>query len=385
MDIVSFNEASTANGRIESFIENPDSTSGVVTVPTTIAAGETITIPAGRMAVLPDLQIDGDLVVDGEVFIPNGTSLSKVVEKVTSTDNAIVRFDGVTGAVQNSAITIDDNGNIGSGTQSFNGFGGSGFKNYIINGNFDIWQRGTSFTSNEYNADRWFAQFDGNCTVSNEWVSYNNTAKLSWTSAGTYKNFLTSVEDGARKLQGKTLTLSFMAKASTAGNCSTYIGRGQGAGISVVIDSVTINLTTSWQKFTRTFTMPAYDNTNMTLVVGLISMQLLGSSNTVWIKEVQLEEGSVATPFENRPIGLELSLCQRYYEVGFTKNYVGSTTGASTISTQYKVIKRAAASCTYVAASFAPTATERLDSFGFTTNRTDGTEQAFFWLASAEL
>ena len=29
---------------------------------------------------------------------------------------------------------------------------------------------------------------------------------------------------------------------------------------------------------------------------------------------VQLEEGSVATPFELRPIGLELSLCQRYYE-----------------------------------------------------------------------
>jgi hypothetical protein len=30
---------------------------------------------------------------------------------------------------------------------------------------------------------------------------------------------------------------------------------------------------------------------------------------------VQLEPGPVATPFEQRPIGTELALCQRYYEV----------------------------------------------------------------------
>ena len=87
MDIISFNEASTANGRIESFIENPDSTSGVVTVPKVIASGETITIPAGRVAILPNVQIDGVLNVEngGEVFIPSGATLSTVVEKVTST------------------------------------------------------------------------------------------------------------------------------------------------------------------------------------------------------------------------------------------------------------------------------------------------------------
>ena len=133
MDIISFNESATANGRIENFIKNPDSTSGVVTVPSTIASGETITIPAGRTAILPNVQIDGTLNLEGTVFIPTGTTTSKVVPRVTSTDNAIVRFDGTTGAVQNSSITVDDNGNIGSGTQTFNGFGGSGFKNYIIN------------------------------------------------------------------------------------------------------------------------------------------------------------------------------------------------------------------------------------------------------------
>ncbi len=75
MDIISFNEAATANGRIEKFIENPDSTSGIVTVPKVIASGETITIPAGRVAVLPNVQIDGVLNVEGEVFIPSGATL----------------------------------------------------------------------------------------------------------------------------------------------------------------------------------------------------------------------------------------------------------------------------------------------------------------------
>jgi len=84
MDIISFNEASTANGRIESFIENPDSTSGVLTVPKTIAAGETITIPAGRVAILPNVQVDGTLNIEGEVFVPSGANFSGVVEKQSS-------------------------------------------------------------------------------------------------------------------------------------------------------------------------------------------------------------------------------------------------------------------------------------------------------------
>ena len=137
MDIISFNEASTANGRIESFIENPDSMSGVVTVPKVIASGETITIPAGRVAILPNVQIDGVLNVEngGEVFIPSGASLSKVVEKVPSTDNAIVRFDGTTGAVQNSTVLIDDNGNLnitGTGKRITGDFSNATLSNRLV-------------------------------------------------------------------------------------------------------------------------------------------------------------------------------------------------------------------------------------------------------------
>ena len=75
MDVISFSEAATANGRIEKINANPDSSSGIVTVPKTIAIGETVTIPAGRVAILPNVQVDGVLNVDGEVFIPSGATL----------------------------------------------------------------------------------------------------------------------------------------------------------------------------------------------------------------------------------------------------------------------------------------------------------------------
>ena len=74
MDIISLNEAATANGRIEKINANPDSSSGIVTVPKVIASGETVTIPAGRVAVLPNVQVDGVVNIEGEVFVPSGST-----------------------------------------------------------------------------------------------------------------------------------------------------------------------------------------------------------------------------------------------------------------------------------------------------------------------
>ena len=84
MDAVSYSLASKQAQRIEKFIENPDSTSGIVTVPKTIASGETITIPSGRVAVLPNVVVDGDLVVEdgGEVFVPAGAGFSDLENQI---------------------------------------------------------------------------------------------------------------------------------------------------------------------------------------------------------------------------------------------------------------------------------------------------------------
>ena len=104
---------------------------------------------------------------------------------------------------------------------------------------------------------------------------------------------------------------------------------------------------------------------------------------------IQLEPGPVATPFEHRPIGTELALCERYFEGGRTKSYVGgaSTVGIA-ISTNYKTNKRTAATVVYgntTGFNFLPTSTEGNYIEGFTSLRTGGNEIAFTWTADAEL
>ena len=84
MDAVSYAHSAKQAQRIEKFIENPDSTSGIVTVPKTIASGETITIPAGRVAVLPNVQVDGTLNVEGDVFIPAGATFGDLESQIAS-------------------------------------------------------------------------------------------------------------------------------------------------------------------------------------------------------------------------------------------------------------------------------------------------------------
>lgn len=67
------------------------------------------------------IDTDKDVVVvhDGTTVggfpLAKQTSVDSKVTKVTSTDNAVVRFNGVTGDVQNSGVVIDDSGNVGIG------------------------------------------------------------------------------------------------------------------------------------------------------------------------------------------------------------------------------------------------------------------------------
>lgn len=331
MDAVSYAHSAKQAQRIEKFIENPDSTSGIVTVPKTIASGETVTIPSGRVAVLPNVIVDGDLVVEagGEIFVPAGAN-----------------FSDLEGQIALKADTSYVNNKY------------SGFKNYIINGNFDIWQRGTSQTSSEYGSDdRWYnGNFGSSKTHSLQLCSdteralfnasyFSRTVVTSVAGANNYCIKNQSIEN-VTKLAGKTVTLSFWAKADLAKNIAIEFGQTFGTGgspSSTLNGAVTqlIALTTTWQKFTRTITIPSIAgktlgtdgvHTTFTFVnfwfdagssFNSRSANLGQQSGTFDIAQVQLEEGSVATPFEQRPIGLELSLCQRYYEINNSLDYSG--------------------------------------------------------------
>ena len=84
MDAVSYSLASKQAQRIEKFIENPDSNSGVLTQPKVIEAGETVTIKSGRQAILADTVVDGDLVIEagGDVFVPAGAGFGDLEEQI---------------------------------------------------------------------------------------------------------------------------------------------------------------------------------------------------------------------------------------------------------------------------------------------------------------
>ena len=101
MDIISLNEAATANGRIEKFNANPDSNSGIITQPRVIEAGETVTIKSGRQAILVDTVVDGDLVIEA------GADVLMLASTVITLDYIVLKSD-----TNNWKLKVDDLGNI---------------------------------------------------------------------------------------------------------------------------------------------------------------------------------------------------------------------------------------------------------------------------------
>lgn len=108
MDAVSYSHADKQKQRIEKFIKQPDSTSGVVTVPDTIASGESIEIQTGRQLVVDHLDVQGTLNVNGTLATVSGGYLSQTTMKT----QAIANTNGTV------AMNIDTSGNVGIGTSS---------------------------------------------------------------------------------------------------------------------------------------------------------------------------------------------------------------------------------------------------------------------------
>ncbi len=101
MDIISYNEGATANGRIEKFNANPDSNSGIITQPRVIEAGETASIKSGRQAILTDMVVDGDLIIEADADV------LMLASTVITLDHIVLKS-----ATKNWKIKVDDLGNI---------------------------------------------------------------------------------------------------------------------------------------------------------------------------------------------------------------------------------------------------------------------------------
>ena len=211
----------------------------------------------------------------------------------------------------------------------------SGFRNAIINGDFRINQRGfTSTTSNgAFTFDRWVTTVAGTQTYSTQafnpgespssgGINYLRIATNA--GASNYATIQQRIED-VRTFAGDTVTISFWAKAASGTpkiDFGPYQIFGTGGSSRVDVTNKTITLSTSWQRFTHTVTIPSISGktigTGSYLALELTVNNAFNSAvgqqtNTFDIWGVQVEKGTIATPFEQRPIGTELALCQRYF------------------------------------------------------------------------
>ena len=198
--------------------------------------------------------------------------------------------------------------------------------NFLINGGFDIWQRGTSSTANDvYIADRWIhSRSAGTHTVSRSTDVPEATLQYSLSFAGTsttaaqIQQRIESVN--ALPLVGKTVTFSIWAK-STVGTAAlawstSYPTTTVDTFSALTTDQsgtfeATMTLDT-WTRYSASFTVNA--NAVRGYAVNVFRSATTTSTTTLYAG-AQLELGSVLNSFKrNAPsIQAELTACQRYY------------------------------------------------------------------------
>jgi hypothetical protein len=295
-----------------------------------------------------------DLLADGAV----GTS--EIADSAVTTDK--VADSAVTAAKMAGGAAVGNLGYTPMDQQALN----INFRNRIINGDMRIDQRnngGVVTASNSYTLDRWLAiqtnEFSvqrnaGAVTPPVGFTNYLGVVSLAATTpaAGAFyqvKQHLEgfNVADFAwGTASAKDLTLSFWVRSSLTGNFGVIISWGGSNAIERSYPILySISSANTWEY--KTITIPgdttmaasgfattnntgiqlrfslgggatnagtsgAWATGNLQSVTGDTSVVSTNAA-TFYITGVQLEAGSVATPFERRPFGTELALCQRYF------------------------------------------------------------------------
>ena len=217
-------------------------------------------------------------------------------------------------------------------------------KNKIINGDFGIWQRGTSASISGYNVygtcDRFnFTSIGGTATASQQTFDYSASpaadklpitgypstyfSRLTLAASGTtYFDMLQWIED-VRTFANQTVTFSFWAKASTGVviTPAIYQNFGSGGSTQYQTNGTGVTLTTSWVRYSQTIAIPSISGKTVG-TSSKIAFDLAYTSGGTLANATfdtwgwQVEAGSVATPFTTATGTLqgELALAMRYYE-----------------------------------------------------------------------
>lgn len=207
------------------------------------------------------------------------------------------------------------------------GFGQAG-KNKIINGDFGIWQRGTSFAAPNYSADRWYT-IGGSTTYSRETTAANLPTGFRYgmkmlMSATNVPLIAQAIEtSNSLPYAGKRVILSYYVSSTAASDCLIRLDYSTNVDNSISGTWTTLSAATGYSATasttsTMTRVSCAYDvpSNAQSLRVLIGSNVNITNTNSMTITGVQLEAGSIATPFQTASGGSiqgELAMCQRYY------------------------------------------------------------------------
>ena len=285
--------------------------------------------------------------VDTSLADLKGGTTGQILSKASNTDmdftwvandvgdiTAVTAGTGITGGGTSGAVTVSfDQANFGGGQYAAG-------KNKIINGDFNIWQRGTSINIGvgAYWADRYsmdmiaavptgtasrqaftpgtapVAGYEGNYFGRINVTAHNNSTLL----------FINQKIENVTTFAGQTITVSAFIKADAATNIGANLVQNFGSGGSgAVVTSISssTNITTGWVRYSWSVAVPS------------ISGKTIGTGSSLEIRfnipttggfvrvgtydfwGVQVEAGSTATPFQTAmgTIQGELAACQRYY------------------------------------------------------------------------
>jgi hypothetical protein len=261
-------------------------------------------------------------------YVPNSLADAKGDLIVGTADNTISKL---TAGPNGQSLVADSTTTSGLRWQDSVTAG----KNMLINGAFDIWQRGTTFSPGtlSFGPDRWKVVYDdstsgvtmsrvdiGNLNIGFKYaLSMKNTVGTKATANVRLQQAFETVD--THMMRGKTYTLSFYARKVSGSSAMTHFAgwvttesNSFGSSDETQVVVPTGSLTTTFQRFSQTFV--ASTNTSYNCMRIALDFQFLTSLNDeLQIAGVQLEVGSVATPFSRAggSIGGELALCQRYY------------------------------------------------------------------------
>ena len=243
-----------------------------------------------------------------------------------------------------------------------------GRRNHIINGNMQVAQRNTSFTSGSnnddaYTLDRFYILSDGNdiidVTQSTEVPSTAlNSIALDVETVNKKFGIAQIIENkNCTGLIGNTVTLSFEAKVSATtklDNVKAAIVAWDGTADSVTSDIISawgaedtnptlitnatyentpanLNVTTSWAKYSVSGTVDTSGAKNIIVFIWS-DVTDTTAGDFLYITNVQLELGSTASDFEHRPFGEELVSCQRYFQKSYAQ---GTPVGNASSTNRY--------------------------------------------------